>query len=112
MKTQRDQIASALQALESIANMRITESTDKSEVLALCMSIARIEVEKKGHREAAEAGAETLREVITHLEALLEDRERTLVKAQEQASWWEREYRHLADHLESRGFVVSELTAD
>lgn len=33
-------------ALWAIANMQITENTDKGEVLALCMSIARIELEK------------------------------------------------------------------
>jgi hypothetical protein len=32
--------------LWAIANMQITENTDKGEVLALCMSIARIELEK------------------------------------------------------------------
>jgi hypothetical protein len=33
-------------ALWCIANMQITTETDTSEVLALCMSIARIELEK------------------------------------------------------------------
>jgi hypothetical protein len=33
-------------ALCAIANMQIQEETDKGEVLALCMSIARIELEK------------------------------------------------------------------
>ena len=31
-------------ALWAIANMQITENTDKGEALALCMSIARIEI--------------------------------------------------------------------
>lgn len=39
-------LKSARDALWTIANMQITENTDKSEVLALCMSIARIELEK------------------------------------------------------------------
>lgn len=33
-------------ALWAIANMQVQEETDKGEVLALCMSIARIELEK------------------------------------------------------------------
>jgi hypothetical protein len=33
-------------ALCAIANMQITETTDKNEVLALCMSIAKLELEK------------------------------------------------------------------
>lgn len=33
-------------ALWAIANMQVDEHTDKSEVLALCMSIAKIEIEK------------------------------------------------------------------
>jgi len=33
-------------ALWAIANMQVKEETDKGEVLALCMSIARIELEK------------------------------------------------------------------
>ena len=39
-------LKSAHDALWAIANMQITENTDKGEVLALCMSIARIELEK------------------------------------------------------------------
>ncbi len=39
-------LKSAHAALWAIANMQITENTDKGEVLALCMSIARIELEK------------------------------------------------------------------
>ena len=33
-------------ALKAISNMQITENTDKSEVLSLCMSIAKIALEK------------------------------------------------------------------
>ncbi len=33
-------------ALWAIANMQILETTDRGEVLALCMSIARLELEK------------------------------------------------------------------
>jgi hypothetical protein len=33
-------------ALWAIANMQVQDETDKGEVLALCMSIARIEIEK------------------------------------------------------------------
>lgn len=33
-------------ALWAIANMQIQEDTDKGEVLALCMAIARLELEK------------------------------------------------------------------
>jgi len=39
-------LKSARDALWAIANMQITENTDKSEVIALCMSIARVELEK------------------------------------------------------------------
>ena len=39
-------LKSAHDALWAIANMQITENTDKGEVLALCMAIARIELEK------------------------------------------------------------------
>jgi len=39
-------LKSAHDALWAIANMQITENTDKGEVLALCMSIARVELEK------------------------------------------------------------------
>ena len=39
-------LKSAHDALWAIANMQITENTDKGEVLALCMSIARLELEK------------------------------------------------------------------
>jgi hypothetical protein len=37
-------LKSAKDALWAIANMQITEHTDKSEVLEACMSIARIEL--------------------------------------------------------------------
>ena len=39
-------LKSAHDALWAIANMQITENTDKGEVLALCMSIAKVELEK------------------------------------------------------------------
>ena len=39
-------LKSARDALWAIANMQITETTDKSEVLALCVSIARLELDK------------------------------------------------------------------
>lgn len=39
-------LKSARDALWTIANMQITENTEKGEVLDLCMSIARIELEK------------------------------------------------------------------
>jgi len=39
-------LKSARDALWAIANMQIIESTNKSEVLALCVSIAKIELEK------------------------------------------------------------------
>lgn len=39
-------LKSAHDALRAIANMQIKEETDKGEVLALCMSIARLELEK------------------------------------------------------------------
>jgi len=39
-------LKSAHDALWAIASMQITENTDKGEVLALCMAIARIELEK------------------------------------------------------------------
>ena len=39
-------LKSAHDALWAIANMQIKEETDKGEVLALCMSIARVELEK------------------------------------------------------------------
>ena len=39
-------IASMKDALWAVANMQITETTDKAEVLALCMSIAKIELQK------------------------------------------------------------------
>ena len=39
-------LKSARDALWAIANMQITENTDKCEVLELCVSIARIELEK------------------------------------------------------------------
>lgn len=35
-------------ALKAIAGMRIAEDTNRAETLALCMAIARIEVEKCG----------------------------------------------------------------
>ena len=38
---------SMFDALANIANMQITEHTDTAEVLALCMSIARLELEKR-----------------------------------------------------------------
>ena len=37
---------SMFDALENIANMQITEHTDTAEALALCISIARLELEK------------------------------------------------------------------
>ncbi len=40
-------LKSAHDALCAIANMQITDNTDKGEVLALCMSIARVELERK-----------------------------------------------------------------
>ncbi len=39
-------LKSAHAALRAIANMQVQEETDKGEVLALCMSIARLELEK------------------------------------------------------------------
>ena len=39
-------LKSAHEALWTIANMQVKEETDKGEVLALCMSIARLELEK------------------------------------------------------------------
>jgi len=39
-------LKSAHDALWAIANMQVQEETDKGEVLALCMAIARIELEK------------------------------------------------------------------
>jgi hypothetical protein len=39
-------LKSAHAALLAIANMQVQEETDKGEVLALCMSIARLELEK------------------------------------------------------------------
>ena len=39
-------LKSANDALWAIANMQVQEETDKGEVLALCMSIARLELEK------------------------------------------------------------------
>ena len=39
-------LKSAYAALWAIANMQVQEETDKGEVLALCMSIARRELEK------------------------------------------------------------------
>jgi len=39
-------LKSAHDALWAIANMQVQEETDKGEVLALCMSIARLELEK------------------------------------------------------------------
>ena len=39
-------LKSAHAALRAIANMQVQEETDKGEVLALCMAIARIELEK------------------------------------------------------------------
>lgn len=39
-------LKSAIGALWTIANMQTTENTDKSGMLALCMSIARVELEK------------------------------------------------------------------
>jgi len=39
-------LKSAHAALWAIANMQVQEETDKGEVLALCMSIARLELEK------------------------------------------------------------------
>ena len=41
-----DSAPSMYGALWAIANMQIQEETDKGEVLALCMSIARVELEK------------------------------------------------------------------
>ena len=46
-------VVGLLSALSCIANMQITEHTDKGEVLALCMSIARIELEKNKTNENA-----------------------------------------------------------
>jgi hypothetical protein len=42
-------LKSARDALWTIANMQITENTEKGEVLDLCVSIARIELEKGGY---------------------------------------------------------------
>ena len=39
-------LKSAHAALRAIANMQVQEETDKGEVLALCMSIARRELEE------------------------------------------------------------------
>ena len=44
-------IESLKSALWAIANMQIQEDTDKGEVLALCMAIAQIELEKQEIRE-------------------------------------------------------------
>jgi len=44
-------IESLKSALWAIANMQIQETTDKAETLALCMSIARIELAKQEMRE-------------------------------------------------------------
>ncbi len=44
----RNNLKARLQVLECIANMQITKSTDTSEVLGLCMSMARLEMEKSG----------------------------------------------------------------
>ena len=41
-----EQARSMRDALWSIANMQVTDTTDKAEVLALCMSIARLELAK------------------------------------------------------------------
>jgi hypothetical protein len=38
-------LQSAASAFWAIANMRVTEETDKAEVLALCMSIAKVELQ-------------------------------------------------------------------
>jgi hypothetical protein len=42
----RNNLEAKLHVLECIANMQITESTNTSEVLGLCMSMARLEMEK------------------------------------------------------------------
>ena len=47
-------LKSAKDALWDIANMQITEYTDKSEVLALCMSIAKLELLKDGENNYEE----------------------------------------------------------
>lgn len=39
-------IGSMITALAAIANMQVKEETDKGEALALCISIARLELEK------------------------------------------------------------------
>jgi len=44
----RNNLKARFHVLECIANMQITESTDTSEVLGLCMSMARLEMEKSG----------------------------------------------------------------
>ena len=41
-------------ALLAIANMQVQKETDKGEVLALCMSIARLELEKCARAMAQE----------------------------------------------------------
>lgn len=42
-------------ALWAIANMQIKDDTDHKEVLALCMGIAKIEIEKEERRNRDEA---------------------------------------------------------
>jgi hypothetical protein len=47
MNSTTNKIAQSMyDALWAIANMQVQEHTNKGEVLALCMSIARIELEK------------------------------------------------------------------
>lgn len=47
MATTKYRLDKAIEALWAIANMQI-QDTDHAEVLALCMSIARIELENQG----------------------------------------------------------------
>jgi hypothetical protein len=44
---------SSIQALWAIANMQVTPTTDCRQVLALCMSIAQIEIDKQDEMEAS-----------------------------------------------------------
>jgi hypothetical protein len=44
----RNNLKARLHVIECIANMQITESTDIREALDLCMSMARLEIEKCG----------------------------------------------------------------
>ena len=43
----RKNLKAKIHVLECIANMQITESTDTSEVLGLCVSMARLELQKR-----------------------------------------------------------------